>query len=88
MEMNLMWTARGNKGKQWNKANVLVGSNQNFSVVFEAEAGDKGSSDIAIDDVTFTPECATGSMLSSFVDFFQWNSCMLQFLNVSSVTLF
>ena len=56
-----MWTVSGNKGQKWNYANVLVGDNLNFSVVFEGTIGDKALSDIAIDDVTMTPECATGS---------------------------
>lgn len=55
-----MWTDSGNKGQKWLYANILVGDNSKFSVLFEATAGDPTTSDIAIDDVTFTPECQTG----------------------------
>ena len=55
-----MWSSSGNKGQKWNYGNVLVGDNKNFTVVFESTAGDSGTSDIAIDDVSFTPECSTG----------------------------
>lgn len=56
-----MWSASGNKGDSWQYANVVVGDNLPFSVVFEATAGNMATTDIAIDDVSFTPECATGS---------------------------
>ncbi|KAH3887722.1 hypothetical protein DPMN_011741 [Dreissena polymorpha] len=59
-EKNLVWSVSGDKGENWNYANVLLGNNKNFSVIFEAQRGDQGTSDIAIDDVTFTPECAYG----------------------------
>lgn len=55
-----MWSASGNKGQTWQYANILIGDNVNFSVIIEATAGDRAMSDIAIDDVTFTPECGTG----------------------------
>ena len=67
-EKNLMWSVSGNKGKKWNYANVLVGDNLNFSVVFEGTQGDPGTSDISIDDITLTPECATGSKSNITVD--------------------
>ncbi|WAR02785.1 MLRP2-like protein [Mya arenaria] len=59
-EKILMWSDSRNKGQQWVYANVLVGDNTNFSVIFEAEAQDSNTADVAIDDVSFTPECATG----------------------------
>ena len=55
-----MWSTTGSKGQKWNYANVLVGDNQNFTVVFEAQAGTKRASDVAIDDVSFTRGCKTG----------------------------
>lgn len=55
-----MWSVSGNKGDNWVYANVLVGDNSPYSVVFEATAANMGTTDIAIDDVSFTPECATG----------------------------
>ena len=57
----------GNKGQKWNYANVLVGDNLNYTVVFEGTQGDKGTSDISLDDVTFTPECATGRKFMLFI---------------------
>ena len=59
-QRTLLWRRSGNHGDQWQYANVGVGSNQNFSVVFEALRGDSFKSDIALDDVTFTPSCVTG----------------------------
>ena len=59
-EKNLMWSASGNKGQKWNYANVLVGDNRNFTVVFEGTQGARGTSDLSLDEVSFTPECATG----------------------------
>jgi len=60
-EKTLLWADSGNKAQQWVYANVMVGNNKNYSVIFEAQAYDSVTSDIAIDDVSFTPECATGS---------------------------
>ena len=62
-----MWSVSGNKGQKWNYANVLVGDNYNYSVVFEGTIGDHALSDVAIDDVTLTPECATGSKWVVFI---------------------
>lgn len=54
----------GSQGAQWKYVNIPVGSAQDFSVIFEATRGDQDHSDIAIDDVSFTPECGTGGLLS------------------------
>ncbi|XP_070550808.1 MAM and LDL-receptor class A domain-containing protein 1-like [Ptychodera flava] len=56
-QMIPMWSMHGNQGNQWNYAKVVIGNPDDFRVVFEAIVGDKNSSDIAIDDVTFTKEC-------------------------------
>lgn len=40
---------------------MLVGSSQPYHIVVEGARGDEAQSDVAIDDVSFTPECATGS---------------------------
>ena len=59
-QKNLMWSTSGNKGDKWNYANVLVGDNTRYMVMFEVTGGSQGRTDVAIDDVSFTPECATG----------------------------
>ena len=51
----------GNQGAKWKYANLLLGSTQPFQVVIEGVRGDEPKSDVAIDDVSFTPECSTGS---------------------------
>ncbi|XP_064634424.1 MAM and LDL-receptor class A domain-containing protein 2-like isoform X2 [Lineus longissimus] len=56
-QTSLMWIKSGNQGNQWHKANIPVGNNQNYSVLFEAVRGDGPRSNIAMDDVSFTPEC-------------------------------
>ncbi|XP_077978888.1 MAM and LDL-receptor class A domain-containing protein 1-like [Glandiceps talaboti] len=53
----LYWHVYGNQGNQWNYAKVTIGNPHPFKVVFEAIMGDSMSSDIAIDDVTFTASC-------------------------------
>lgn len=57
---DLFWEMAGSQGMQWNYVNIPLGSAQDFSVIFEATRGDQGNSDIAVDDVSFTPECSTG----------------------------
>lgn len=59
-QKNLMWSLSGSQGDKWQYANVLVGDNKPYQVVFEATGGSSGRTDVAIDDVSFTPECATG----------------------------
>ncbi|XP_053385338.1 MAM and LDL-receptor class A domain-containing protein 1-like isoform X2 [Mercenaria mercenaria] len=54
----LMWSVRGSKGQKWQYANVLVYDKSAFRVIFEATAADTATSDIAIDDVTFTDGCS------------------------------
>lgn len=59
--LQLMWVVSSNQGQKWQYENILVGSSQPFTVVFEAQVGEPGVSDIALDDVSFTPSCTTGS---------------------------
>ncbi|XP_070565015.1 MAM and LDL-receptor class A domain-containing protein 1-like [Ptychodera flava] len=56
-QMIPMWSLHGDQGSHWNYAKVIIGNPHDFRVVFEAIVGDKNSSDIAIDDVTFTDGC-------------------------------
>ncbi|XP_055997740.1 MAM and LDL-receptor class A domain-containing protein 1-like [Ostrea edulis] len=58
---DLVWEMVGSQGAQWKYVNIPVGSAQDFSDIFEATRGDQDHSDIAIDDVSFTPECGTGA---------------------------
>ncbi|XP_070565018.1 MAM and LDL-receptor class A domain-containing protein 1-like isoform X2 [Ptychodera flava] len=53
----LMWHKSGSQGNQWNYAKVVIGNPHEFKVVFEVIMGEKYMSDIAIDDITFTPTC-------------------------------
>ncbi|XP_043921445.1 MAM and LDL-receptor class A domain-containing protein 1 [Protopterus annectens] len=55
-----VWSANGNYGKEWIYAKVLLSSTTSFKVAFEAEVGGDNLTDIAVDDITFTPECVTG----------------------------
>ncbi|XP_031569217.1 uncharacterized protein LOC116303758 isoform X3 [Actinia tenebrosa] len=54
-----LWQKKGRLGDQWNRAEVtLLNTSKSFQVVFEAEhTGYVSQGDIAIDDVSFTPEC-------------------------------
>ena len=42
---------------KWKRNEVELVSEMDFQIIFEATIGSAGDSDIAIDDVTFTPEC-------------------------------
>ncbi|XP_078283847.1 MAM and LDL-receptor class A domain-containing protein 1 [Rhinoraja longicauda] len=58
----LMWSVSWNKEDNWIYANLMVANNHPFRVAFEAEVGGDNFTDIAIDDVSFTPECVTGEL--------------------------
>lgn len=49
-----------NKDTGWTYAHVPLSSNSPFKVVFEADLGGREDIFIALDDITFTPECASG----------------------------
>uniref|UniRef100_A0A8C5MKX6 MAM and LDL receptor class A domain containing 1 n=1 Tax=Leptobrachium leishanense TaxID=445787 RepID=A0A8C5MKX6_9ANUR len=53
----LLWSKTESKMKKWLYANVILSSPSPFRVVFEAEVGSDKMADIAIDDISFTPEC-------------------------------
>ena len=42
---------------KWQSQDIELPSDQQFCVIIEATVGVEGESDIAIDDVSFTPEC-------------------------------
>uniref|UniRef100_A0A670JGF2 MAM and LDL receptor class A domain containing 1 n=1 Tax=Podarcis muralis TaxID=64176 RepID=A0A670JGF2_PODMU len=56
----LMWAATGNAKNTWTYANVVLSSNSPFKVAFEAEVGANEPIEFALDDISFTPECASG----------------------------
>lgn len=56
----LMWSMMQNKDTGWTYAHVPLSSNSPFKVVFEADLGGREDIFIALDDITFTPECASG----------------------------
>ncbi|EGV97831.1 MAM and LDL-receptor class A domain-containing protein C10orf112 [Cricetulus griseus] len=56
----LMWSMMQNKNTGWTYAHVPLSSNSPFKVAFEADLGEKEDIFIALDDITFTPECASG----------------------------
>ena len=67
---DLFWEMSGSQGMQWNYFNIPLGSAQDFAVIFEATRGDQDNSDIAVDDVSFTPECSTGGNALCRADIF------------------
>ncbi|KAM9501604.1 MAM and LDL-receptor class A domain-containing protein 1 [Clarias gariepinus] len=55
----LMWAASRNYGNSWRYGNVVLSNPHPFRVSFQAEVGK--NTDIAIDDLSFTQECAIGA---------------------------
>lgn len=55
-----MWQEVGPQGDLWEYAHVVVGHTQPFKVVFLAQRGGDALTDIAIDEVSFTPSCLEG----------------------------
>ncbi|XP_062977317.1 MAM and LDL-receptor class A domain-containing protein 1 [Elgaria multicarinata webbii] len=60
----LMWATTGNKKSTWTYANVVLSSNSPFRVAFEAEVGANEPVEFALDDISFTPECASGGPIA------------------------
>ncbi|GAB1285988.1 MAM and LDL-receptor class A domain-containing protein 1 [Apodemus speciosus] len=58
----LMWSRIQNKNTGWTYAHVPLSSNSPFKVAFEADLGGKEDIFIALDDITFTPQCASGGL--------------------------
>nr|XP_037284195.1 MAM and LDL-receptor class A domain-containing protein 2-like [Rhipicephalus microplus] len=55
-----MWQEVGPQGSLWAYAHVVVGHSEPFTVAFLAQRGGDALTDIAIDEVTFTPSCQEG----------------------------
>ncbi|XP_032477558.1 LOW QUALITY PROTEIN: MAM and LDL-receptor class A domain-containing protein 1 [Phocoena sinus] len=56
----LVWSVIGNKRTGWMYGHVPLSSNSPFKVVFEADLSGKENIFIALDDISFTPECIFG----------------------------
>lgn len=62
-----MWTTTGNHGYQWTYANVILSNPTPFRVTFQAEVGGDMWTNIALDDISYTPECMVGGKARVFV---------------------
>ncbi|XP_046708496.1 MAM and LDL-receptor class A domain-containing protein 1 isoform X3 [Silurus meridionalis] len=60
----LMWAASGNYGNGWHYSNVLLSNPHPFRVSFQADVVGNNWTDIAIDDLSFTQECAKGALVT------------------------
>ncbi|XP_057588580.1 MAM and LDL-receptor class A domain-containing protein 1 [Hippopotamus amphibius kiboko] len=56
----LMWSVIGSKRTGWLYGHVPLSSNSLFKVAFEADLSGKENIFIALDDISFTPECVFG----------------------------
>ncbi|KFO21632.1 hypothetical protein H920_16984 [Fukomys damarensis] len=56
----LVWSEIGKKRTGWTYGRVSLSSNSPFKVAFEADLGGDGDVFIALDDISFTPECVSG----------------------------
>ncbi|EAW86184.1 hCG1641533, isoform CRA_a, partial [Homo sapiens] len=56
----LVWSVIGNKRTGWTYGSVPLSSNSPFKVAFEADLDGNEDIFIALDDISFTPECVTG----------------------------
>lgn len=63
----LMWATTGNHGYQWKYANVILSNPTPFRVTFQAEVGGDMWTNIALDDISYTPECMVGGKARVFV---------------------
>ncbi|XP_060149491.1 MAM and LDL-receptor class A domain-containing protein 1 [Globicephala melas] len=60
----LVWSVIGNKRTGWMYGHVPLSSNSPFKVAFEADLSGKENIFIALDDISFTPECRFGGPVS------------------------
>jgi hypothetical protein len=54
-----LWSITGNQQNVWHNASVTIGPNFNFVVMLVAVRGNSFTSDIAVDDISFS-NCAPG----------------------------
>ncbi|XP_043336096.1 MAM and LDL-receptor class A domain-containing protein 1 [Cervus canadensis] len=60
----LMWSVIGNKRTGWMYGHVPLSSNSPFKVAFEADLSGEENIFIALDDISFTPECVFGGFVT------------------------
>jgi len=59
-EYKKVWSISGNQGNKWNEGRIQISNEQYHRVIIEAEMGVSGSSDVAVDDISFvTSGCET-----------------------------
>ncbi|RDD40325.1 MAM and LDL-receptor class A domain-containing protein 2 [Trichoplax sp. H2] len=58
--LSVVWQKSGNQGQSWYRGNAMLNSAQPFRVVFQGVLGTSFTSDMAVDDVVFTPGCYVG----------------------------
>ena len=54
---SVVWQRSGNQGEKWQKARLMLSSNEPFQVLLVAVRGPHYTSDIAIDDVSYSTYC-------------------------------
>ncbi|XP_022097778.1 MAM and LDL-receptor class A domain-containing protein 1-like isoform X1 [Acanthaster planci] len=57
--MTPIWSTRGDQGNDWAYGSAAILSSGKYKVVFEGAVGSNTASNIALDDVTFTPSCVS-----------------------------
>ncbi|EDV21956.1 uncharacterized protein TRIADDRAFT_59472 [Trichoplax adhaerens] len=61
--MTPLWSKSRNLGDTWYRVSIPLTSNNNFQVVIQGRAGPGYASDMAIDDISFTPGCKFGGSI-------------------------
>lgn len=56
-QLTSLWSIRNEQGDEWKKQIIFLKKTVKFRVVFEGVRGVNYQGDIAIDDISFTPEC-------------------------------
>ncbi|XP_077010524.1 MAM and LDL-receptor class A domain-containing protein 1 isoform X2 [Tamandua tetradactyla] len=56
----LVWSVVGSRGSGWTYGHVSLSSHSPFKVAFEADVDGAKDIFIALDDISFTPECVSG----------------------------
>ncbi|XP_077978862.1 MAM and LDL-receptor class A domain-containing protein 1-like [Glandiceps talaboti] len=53
-----LWTMTGDQGAEWYRAEIDLSNSDKFQIILEAVRGSGTSGYIAVDDVSFTPDCS------------------------------